>query len=74
MQAKMFEKPPTTMVAIGVATKPYPQFRLPGKNIIMRRNLLAAAAAVRILTGKSVRSRMESALACIFQRHWRKAL
>ncbi|KAI9271562.1 concanavalin A-like lectin/glucanase domain-containing protein [Phascolomyces articulosus] len=31
-EAKMFEKPTTTTVAVGVATKPYPYFRLPGWN------------------------------------------
>ncbi|KAL1952005.1 hypothetical protein VTO73DRAFT_1154 [Trametes versicolor] len=29
-EAKMFDLPPTTNVAIGLATKPYPTFRLPG--------------------------------------------
>ncbi|CDO75265.1 hypothetical protein BN946_scf184967.g18 [Trametes cinnabarina] len=29
-EAKMFDLPPTTNVAIGLATKPYPWFRLPG--------------------------------------------
>ena len=31
-EAKMYELPPTTEVAIGLATKPYPSFRLPGWN------------------------------------------
>ncbi|KAI9314114.1 concanavalin A-like lectin/glucanase domain-containing protein [Dichotomocladium elegans] len=31
-EAKMFEKPAGTTVAVGVATKPYPHFRLPGWN------------------------------------------
>lgn len=30
-EAKMFEKPTTTIVSVGVATKPYPYWRLPGK-------------------------------------------
>jgi hypothetical protein len=29
-EAKIFEKPETTLVSIGMATKPYPLFRLPG--------------------------------------------
>ena len=29
-ECKMYEKPPNTEVAIGLATKPYPSFRLPG--------------------------------------------
>ncbi|KAI5808594.1 concanavalin A-like lectin/glucanase domain-containing protein [Peziza echinospora] len=29
-EAKMLEKPETTMIAIGFTTKPYPMFRLPG--------------------------------------------
>jgi hypothetical protein len=29
-ECKMFEKPETTTVAIGLATKPFPSFRLPG--------------------------------------------
>jgi hypothetical protein len=29
-EAKMFEKPETTAVSVGVATKPYPNWRLPG--------------------------------------------
>ena len=31
-EVKMYERPPTTEVAIGLATKPYPSFRLPGWN------------------------------------------
>ncbi|KAI8096988.1 concanavalin A-like lectin/glucanase domain-containing protein [Halteromyces radiatus] len=31
-EAKMFEKPDTTTVSVGVATKPYPSWRLPGWN------------------------------------------
>jgi hypothetical protein len=31
-EVKMYEKPTTTEVAIGLATKPYPSFRLPGWN------------------------------------------
>jgi hypothetical protein len=29
-EAKLYEKPESTVVAIGLATKPYPSFRLPG--------------------------------------------
>lgn len=29
-EAKVYEKPEATLVAIGMATKPYPLFRLPG--------------------------------------------
>lgn len=32
-EAKMFEKPPSTIVSVGVATKPYPYWRLPGNDI-----------------------------------------
>jgi hypothetical protein len=31
-EVKMYEKSPTTEVAVGLATKPYPSFRLPGWN------------------------------------------
>jgi len=31
-EAKLFEKPANTIIAIGVATKPYPHWRLPGWN------------------------------------------
>ena len=31
-ETKLYEKPPTTEIAIGLATKPYPSFRLPGWN------------------------------------------
>ncbi|KAG9288392.1 hypothetical protein G9A89_021423 [Geosiphon pyriformis] len=31
-EAKMYEKPSSTTVAVGLATKPYPLFRLPGWN------------------------------------------
>ncbi|SAL96532.1 hypothetical protein [Absidia glauca] len=31
-EAKMYEKPRTTVVSVGVATKPYPNWRLPGWN------------------------------------------
>ncbi|CEP10608.1 hypothetical protein [Parasitella parasitica] len=29
-EAKMFDKPETTLVSVGIATKPYPSWRLPG--------------------------------------------
>lgn len=29
-ECKMYEKPPGTTVSIGLATKPFPSFRLPG--------------------------------------------
>jgi hypothetical protein len=29
-EAKVYDKPETTAIAIGVTTKPYPLFRLPG--------------------------------------------
>lgn len=31
-EVKMFDLPPTTHVSVGLATKPYPAFRLPGHN------------------------------------------
>jgi len=31
-EVKMFDLPETTIVAVGLATKPYPPFRLPGQN------------------------------------------
>lgn len=34
-EAKVYEKPENTSLAIGVTTKPYPLFRLPGAPIIM---------------------------------------
>jgi hypothetical protein len=30
-EAKMHDKPETTLVSVGLATKPYPSFRLPGR-------------------------------------------
>ena len=30
-EAKIYDKPETTLMSIGMATKPYPLFRLPGK-------------------------------------------
>jgi hypothetical protein len=29
-ESKIYDKPETTLISIGVATKPYPLFRLPG--------------------------------------------
>lgn len=29
-EAKVYDKPENTLIAIGMATKPYPLFRLPG--------------------------------------------
>lgn len=31
-EAKIYDKPASSMVSIGLTTKPYPLFRLPGKN------------------------------------------
>src|ERR1700742_2033792 len=31
-EAKLFDKPETTFISIGMTTKPYPLFRLPGKS------------------------------------------
>lgn len=33
-EAKIYEKPPATEIAVGLATKPYPSFRMPGWNRI----------------------------------------
>jgi hypothetical protein len=33
-EAKIFDKPDQTFISIGVTTKPYPLFRLPGKNLL----------------------------------------
>jgi hypothetical protein len=35
-ECKMFEKPEATQVAVGLATKPYPSFRLPGESRLLR--------------------------------------
>jgi hypothetical protein len=32
-EAKIYDKPETTLMSIGMATKPYPLFRLPGRQI-----------------------------------------
>lgn len=29
-EAKMYDKPESTLVSVGIATKPYPSWRLPG--------------------------------------------
>jgi hypothetical protein len=31
-ESKIYDKPESTLISIGVATKPYPLFRLPGKS------------------------------------------
>jgi hypothetical protein len=36
-EAKVFEKPESTLLSIGMATKPYPLFRLPGKALRLAR-------------------------------------
>jgi hypothetical protein len=33
VQSKIYDKPENTLISIGVATKPYPLFRLPGMYI-----------------------------------------
>lgn len=35
-EAKVYDKPENTLVSIGMATKPYPLFRLPGKAMTSR--------------------------------------
>ena len=46
-EAKVFEKPDTTLVSIGMATKPYPLFRLPGVTLeaVLAPDELSAASA-----------------------------
>lgn len=34
-EAKMYDKPESTLVSVGVATKPYPSWRLPGLAIFV---------------------------------------
>lgn len=36
-EAKIFDKPENTLVSIGMTTKPYPSFRLPGMWILLPR-------------------------------------
>ena len=38
-EAKMLEKPENTVVAVGFTTKPYPMFRLPGKEALKWYNI-----------------------------------
>lgn len=33
-EAKVYDKPESTLLSIGMATKPYPLFRLPGENAL----------------------------------------
>lgn len=33
-EAKVYDKPENTLISIGMATKPYPLFRLPGTNLV----------------------------------------
>lgn len=35
-EAKLYEKPDSTNCAIGLATKPYPSFRMPGAHTFIR--------------------------------------
>lgn len=35
LEVKMFHKPDTTNVAVGLATKPYPTFRFPGTSVVL---------------------------------------
>jgi hypothetical protein len=43
-EAKIYDKPDTTLISIGMTTKPYPLFRLPGKS------WFPSAAASTLLT------------------------
>ncbi len=42
-EAKIYDKPETTLISIGMTTKPYPLFRLPGKSPRVRVERLPAA-------------------------------
>ncbi len=37
-EAKIYDKPENTLLSIGMATKPYPLFRLPGKHLAITQN------------------------------------
>ncbi|KAM5371033.1 hypothetical protein ACJZ2D_008230 [Fusarium nematophilum] len=47
-EAKIYEKPETTLLSIGMATKPYPLFRLPGEPF--RHTLLPTLSCRHLLT------------------------
>lgn len=34
-EAKLHDKPETTLISVGLATKPYPSFRLPGTSTVL---------------------------------------
>jgi hypothetical protein len=35
-ETKIYDKPDSTLVSVGMATKPYPLFRLPGRDLPLR--------------------------------------
>lgn len=49
-EAKIYDKPETTLISIGMATKPYPMFRLPGTSLafLPYRGLLTAQVSTNI--------------------------
>ncbi len=47
-EAKIYDKPENTLLSIGMATKPYPLFRLPGKHSQSRKTSLAVPVLTRI--------------------------
>ncbi len=57
-EAKIYDKPENTLLSIGMATKPYPLFRLPGKHSQSRKTSLAAPVLTCI-------DRLPQVLCCI---------
>lgn len=49
-EAKIYDKPENTLLSIGMATKPYPLFRLPGKFFFHRRLLSSRLSKYKLLT------------------------
>lgn len=45
-EAKIYDKPESTLISIGMTTKPYPLFRLPGTYIIYAENTMLIGAAL----------------------------
>lgn len=50
-EAKIYDKPEATLIAIGMATKPYPLFRLPGTSHPAVDGLPARAVFMLMLLG-----------------------
>lgn len=68
-EAKIYDKPETTMISIGMTTKPYPMFRLPGTSLALLPCCSLLTAQVSTNTQSHINQQAIAGIISLLRRH-----